>query len=340
MARPKNFRYALNQKIRRIAKTVMRWVTNESKEKRLDFQCEEIERILLVRTTSRMGDSILATGAIPAFRKSFPDARIDFVGSRISSALLRNLPIDNHFTITRRFPQASWSYLVLLAQLRSIRYDFAIDLSCSQSAMGSFIVGFSGARFRVGLRGEENLPFLVLSHGEKEDGRKKINDLIAADRAPVVGVFVGGRKSWGKRWPIDNFCELIRTLQRRGINVVTFVGPEETRLVGFLKKALGTQPLVYESSSRNFAAMVSHCDLFVTCDSGPMHLASALGTRTVAIFRNNNFDHWAPPQTLARVVYQPDGCSTAAVLSVCLAELTGSHPSESSRSADAPVLTV
>jgi len=373
MARPKNFRYALNQKIRRIAKTVMRWVTNESKEKRLDFQCEEIERILLVRATSRMGDSILATGAIPAFRKSFPDARIDFVGSRISSALLRNLPIDNHFTITRRFPHASWSYLVLLAQLRSIRYDFAIDLSCSQSAMGSFIVGFSGARFRVGLRGEwdrwfnvridrppernkysvlpallqavglpaeENLPFLVLSHGEKEDGRKKINDLIAADRAPVVGVFVGGRKSWGKRWPIDNFCELIRTLQRRGINVVTFVGPEETRLVGFLKKALGTQSLVYESSSRNFAAMVSHCDLFVTCDSGPMHLASALGTRTVAIFRNNNFDHWAPPQTLARVVYQPDGCSTAAVLSVCLAELTGSHPSESSRSADAPVLTV
>ena len=50
---------------------------------------------------------------------------------------------------------------------------------------------------------------------------------------------------------------------------------------------------VFESSPIDFAAMVSNCDLFVTCDSGPMHLACALNTRTVAIFQNPNFDHWA-----------------------------------------------
>ena len=55
---------------------------------------------------------------------------------------------------------------------------------------------------------------------------------------------------------------------------------------------------VLESSLSDFAAMVSNCDLFVTCDSGPMHLACALGTRTVAIFQNPNFDHWAPPSLI------------------------------------------
>lgn len=355
MSRPKNLGYSLNQKIRRIARRVMRLLTTESKEKRLDFQSEELKKILLVRATSRMGDSILATAAIPVFRQNFPNARIDFVGSRISGTLFRNCSIDNHFTITRRFPESSWAYLALIRQLRAVRYDLAVDLSCSHSAMGSFIVGFSRARFRVGLRGEwdrwfnvripkppeknkyralpallravglpteETLPSLVLSAAEKEDGRKRIKDLIRSDGAPIVGVFIGGRKSWGKSWPIDNFCELIRALCRHGVNVVTFVGPEETKLIRVFKNALDAgMPLVYESSSRNFAAMVSNCDLFVTCDSGPMHLASALGTRTVAIFRNNNFDRWAPPQTLARVLYQPDDCSAAEVLSACLAEL-------------------
>jgi len=46
---------------------------------------------------------------------------------------------------------------------------------------------------------------------------------------------------------------------------------------------------VFESSPIDFAAMVSNCDLFVTCDSGRMHLACALNTRTVAIFSKSEF---------------------------------------------------
>ncbi len=355
MSRPKHFRYSLNQNIRRTAKWIMRSVTNRSNEQRLDLHKEKIEKILLVRATFRMGDSVLAAPAISVFRKQFPDARIDFVGAPISETLFRNLPIDHHFCITRRFPHSSWAYLVLVKKLRSLSYDLAVDLSCSQSAMGSFIVGFSGARFRVGLQGqwdrwfnvriprppernkyqvlpallrslgletEEIIPSLVFSPAEKEEGRKNIKDLIRWDRAPTVGVFVGGRKTWAKRWPTENFCQLITALHWQGVNVVTFFGPEEKSLIGFFRDALEPAiPLVFEPSLRNFAAMVSNCDLFVTCDSGPMHLACALGTRTIAIFQNPNFDHWGPPPTLGRIVYQPGGCSAEEVLDVCLAEL-------------------
>ncbi len=356
MTRPKAFRYALNEKIRRLATRMTGLITARSKEEQLDLYKERIEKILLVRATFRMGNSVLATPAISVFRKNFPNARIDFVGAPISRTLFQNLPIDHHFSITRRYPQSSWDYLVLIKQLRSVAYDLAVDVSCSSSAMGSFIVGFSRARFRAGLRGrqdqwfnvriprppeknkyrilpaflgavglqtQEVLSSLMLSPADKEEGRRKIETLVGQDRGPIIGVFVGGRKSWGKRWPIENFCQLITALSRHGVYVVTFFGPDEKKIIGFFRRELQSDiPLVFEPSPWNFAAMVSNCDLFITCDSGPMHLACAVGVRTVSIFLSPNFDHWAPPPNMGQIVYQPEGVSATEVLKISLAELS------------------
>jgi heptosyltransferase-3 len=357
MILPKIFRNSLTQELRRAVTRMMRWVTTESKEKPLDLHKEQLKKILLVRATFRMGHSILAIPAIWLFRKNFPQARIDFVGAPVSAKLFGNLPIDQYFSVTRRYPGSAWDYPLLLRQLRSVGYDIAVDLSCSQSAMGSFIVGFSRARFRVGLRGkwdrwynvrvsrpaernkyrmlpaflralgleiQEGLPLLRLPNPENERGRRRIKELAGwGGGRPTVGVFVGGRKTWGKRWPSKNFCELITALYWQRVNVVTFFGPEERNMIGFYSDALDSGiAKVFESSPVDFAAMVSNCDLFVTCDSGPMHLACALNTRTVAIFQNPNFDHWGPPSSLARIVHQPGGCSVDEVFKTCLEELS------------------
>jgi len=357
MSRPKIFRYFLNQKLRRAVNWLMRWATFGSKEEPFDLRKESPKRILIVRATFRMGDSILAIPAILLFRKHFPHARIDFVGAPISKKLFQNLPIDNHFIITRRYPGSGWDYPCLVRRLRSVGYDLAVDVSSSQSAMGSFLVGFSRARFRVGLKGKwdrwfnvriarppeknkyrivpaflknlglesyESLPSFALSSTEKEDGRRKMQALpCRGSGRDSVGVFVGGRKAWGKRWPVENFCELITALYWRGLNVVTFIGPEEKDSIGYFRDALEPEiPIVFEPSPRDFAAMASNCDLFVTCDSGPMHMACGLGIRTVAIFQNLNFDRWGPPSSVARIVYEPGGCSAEEVFRICLEELS------------------
>lgn len=158
---PKPFSYSLSDKIRTLVMRMMALVTRQSKEEPLDFGKERIERILLVRPTFRLGDSILATPAIFLFRRNFPHARIDFVGAPIAKVLYRNLPVDHLFAITKRFPDASWAYPALVKRIRAVGYDLAVDVSATKSAIASFIVGFSGARFRAGCRGRRDRWFNV-----------------------------------------------------------------------------------------------------------------------------------------------------------------------------------
>jgi heptosyltransferase-3 len=348
--------YRLNKKISGVASGIIGLATSRSPDVEVDLGREPIQKILLVRGNFRMGDSVLASPAILLFRKNFPHARIDFVGSPISRTLFENLPIDRHYEITRRFPDASWSYFSLLKQIRSERYDLAVDVSGSQSSMGAFIVGFSGARLRAGLRGkrdrwlnirvakpaerkkyrtlpafvaalglqsEETHPSIALTPEERAEGKRRMENALAQGAGPIVAVFVGGRVSRRKRLPAEFFIELAAALRRSVAKVAVFLGPEEKSLLDFFKRRLGQDvPVLFEPSVRTFAAMVAGCDLFVTADSGPMHLACAVKTRTVAIFQKADHEHWGPPESLARVVYRRGGATVEEILKVCRQELS------------------
>jgi protein-S-isoprenylcysteine O-methyltransferase Ste14 len=159
---------------------------------------------------------------------------------------------------------------------------------------------------------------------ELAEARQKIAALPGTIPASkTVGVFVGGRKAWDKRWPIENFCQVMTALRSQGLNVLMFVGPEEKDWVGYFRDALGSDiPVIFEPSVRAFAALVANCDLFVTCDSGPMHMACALGVPTVAIFQYPNFNRWGPPSNIARVIYKTRGPSAMEVFRACLDQLS------------------
>lgn len=349
------FRYRLDRRVRALVMWIMNRITPISSEQRVDFRRQDIKKILLVRGLFRMGDSILATPAILLFRENFPTARIDFVGSVLSKTLFRNLPLDHHYEVYRSFPKVIWSYVALLKRIRCGSYDLAVDVSGSNSAMGAFIVGFSAARFRVGLKGkwdrwfnirlcrpatinkyrnqpellaamglatQPTYPTLVLSSREIEDGLKRMLTLIHQDHAPIVGVFVGGRKTRGKRWAKEKFAQLVSQLRDCGMAPIIFVGPEERNLRVYFQKELRHRvPVVLEPNVRTFASLVANCDLFVACDSGPVHLACALRVRTVAIFLHNDFDRWGPPSDLSRILYRKTGPSVDDVLESCLDEM-------------------
>src|ERR1044071_2894075 len=103
------FRYRLNKKFRDVASWLTGLVTMRSPDEPFTYDREKIRKILLVRATFRMGDSILATPAILLFRNNFPNAKIDFVGPDISKQLFANLPIDQHYEIHQRLPRSAWA---------------------------------------------------------------------------------------------------------------------------------------------------------------------------------------------------------------------------------------
>jgi heptosyltransferase-3 len=172
----------------------------------------------------------------------------------------------------------------------------------------------------LGLRSEPTFPAIVLSDAEKAEGRRRLVQA-GVMSGPIVGIFTGGRVSRLKRWPPENFIDLASALKTGCGNVALFVGPEEQALMPFFAQRLGSGiPVLFEPSVRGFAAMVAACALFVTGDSGPMHLACALRTRTVAIFQKADQRHWGPPPELARIVYRPGGATVEEVIEASLEE--------------------
>ena len=338
----------------------------------LDTGSGSVKKILLVRANFRMGNAILALPAIAAFRKNFPDATIDFVGSPISNLLFQGQSLNHHFVAPRRFPRVVWGYPQMMRQLRANRYDLAVEVSCSQSGIGSFIVGLSGARIRAGIAGRwdrlfnlrvdklatpnkyrklseflaalglqqiDSVGSLAFTAAEKTAGLEKLESLTRKITGNTVGVFVGGRKLRGKRWPLENFIEVIEGLRHDGATVVVFLGPEEKDIADSLRGFLDPSvPIVFEPSARKFAAIVAHLDLLICCDSGPMHLACATGIRVLAIFQARDVSRWSPPPSAARVVSGADGVSPAMVLAAARDELSLDKANADSTNSPAPAV--
>lgn len=138
------FRYRFDRVIRAAMMFILRRISPRSAPRLADLRREKIEKIVLVRGIFRLGDAILATPAILLLRQNFPTAQIDFVGSSAAKALFTNLPINRFYGVFHNYLKASWSYLVLLREMRAQKYDLAVDVSGSSTAMG----GFPGWCFR------------------------------------------------------------------------------------------------------------------------------------------------------------------------------------------------
>lgn len=110
----------------------------------------------------------------------------------------------------------------------------------------------------------------------------------------VVGLAPGSRAS-SRRWPAERYRELGARLAARGLGVAVFGAADERRLTAFVAGgAEGATDLGGATDLPALAAALAACDLVVTNDSGPMHLAAAVGTRTVSLQGPANPTETAP----------------------------------------------
>ena len=106
---------------------------------------------------------------------------------------------------------------------------------------------------------------------------------------PLFGLNTGGAYGAAKRWPDEHFATLARYLiDRLGGQVLVVCGPQEREAARQIQR-LAQRPLLYTLADQPLSigltkAALGRCDLVVTTDSGPRHLAAAQGVATVTIF--------------------------------------------------------
>jgi heptosyltransferase-2 len=276
---------------------------------------------LLLRGLNWIGDAAMSLPTIWNVRESLPDARLAVLAPGWSSGLYEMCPAVNE--VIKAPPTKSFTEIKTAELLARSRFDAALILPNSfRSALGPFLAriphrwGYAtDGRFplltaAVPLPQRAKQEHTVLYYrelieaagidwrGERFDmdvSQDSINgaEKILLERGieenrPRIGFSPGA--AWGpsKRWPADRFSKTISLLaQRRGIAALVFGSAEEQELAEGIVSHVGEAAVNLAGAFpelRYMAAALSTCSLLITNDSGPMHIAAALGIPVVALF--------------------------------------------------------
>ena len=153
---------------------------------------------------------------------------------------------------------------------------------------------------------------LVVSDAEKKWAEKRLESLGLQGRRFLVGLNPGASFGPAKRWLLERFADLAdRLVGGLQADVLIFGSREEKPLAEEVTKEMKQKSTVLagETTLRQLMALLSRCSLVVTNDSGPMHLAAALGLPLVAIFGSTDERATGPLGPHTRVVKRPVSCS-------------------------------
>jgi len=289
----------------------------------LNPEFDRVNRIL-VRGVNWVGDTILTYPSVQGLRDLFPRARLSVLVPDHLVDLWKTFPhVDEIIPFKKKGEAGSaWEDLRLSRSLRKGRFDLALILPRSfRSAFQTFLAGIP---IRIGYQDEGRSLFLthkikrekeilqihrvhyyrrlteVLGKLEaipsprlfpREEDRnwaqRRLEELNLPDGALLIGINPGAAYGLAKCWPPGRFGELGKRLAEKWKAAVLIFGREEERdIAGGITKSSGGKGFDFTGKTRllQLAALLERCRLLVTNDTGPMHVAAAVGTPVVAIF--------------------------------------------------------
>jgi heptosyltransferase II len=287
---------------------------------------------ILIRATNWVGDAVMSLPALRAIRERFPKAHIAVLAKPWVADLYRRESFADEVIL---YDRSRWQ---IARVLRKRKFDCAILLqNAFEAALIAWLAGIPERigynRDRRGLlltksvatpkRGEiprhERFYYLELlrragiieSMPESDAIRLEAGGL--RDVRRMVGISPGAANGTAKQWLPERFAEAARRIAvERDAQIVLF-GSASERAVCERIAGLLTQHKVInhagKTSLAEFIDLASQCEIFLTNDSGAMHIASALGVPTVAIFGATDDIGTGPTGPLARVVREPVECS-------------------------------
>jgi heptosyltransferase II len=302
---------------------------------------------ILVRATNWVGDAVMSLPALRALRQRFPRAEISILAKPWVADLYGREPFCNRLIpYDARSAGAKWK---AARDLRQYGFACAILLQnafeAAAAAWAARIperIGYArdGRSFlltraipvphRGEIPGHERFYYLELLRRAGIIDAMPANDLIRLDGAAaareagldrfhqlkmterVIGVSPGAAYGSAKRWLPERFAEAADQVARQLDAWVAIFGSKDERELCAQVEAMLHAParnFAGETTLAEFIEMAAACRVYLTNDSGAMHIASALGVPTVAIFGATDDVATGPTGPLARVVREPVECS-------------------------------
>lgn len=304
------------------------------------------KKILIIRT-DRLGDVILSTPVIKNLRNFYPDSHIAFMVRPYTKAIVENNPYLNEVIVYDKNDKhkSIISSIKFCLELRKKKFDVAYILNPTNRA--NLIAFFAGIPKRIGL----NRKFgRLLNHpipDKKHEGKKHELDytlgILEAAGIPVTEknmyfpiekiseekienlllqhqikdndfvVLHPSASCPSKRWPQENFIALAKLINEKTKLKITVISAEnEKKFSKELTKEKGIIDFRGILSVSDTGSLLKRTKLFVSNDSGPVHIAASLNTPVISIFGRNDPGlspkRWRPLGEKSFYIHKPNSC--------------------------------
>ncbi|MCY4404082.1 MAG: glycosyltransferase family 9 protein [Candidatus Poribacteria bacterium] len=302
---------------------------------------DKIKRILIIRLAP-LGETVLTTPVIRALRQNYQDAYIAYMVAPVREDLVSANPHLNEVLVYQS------SIPKLIYQLVRRKFQMAVVLQPTfRLVLHTFLARIP---FRVGFEtntGGRRLLHVSVPNNTSQHETQRYLDVVRAldievkndepevfvsdksrewcnnflgnhnlnDGKPIIGLNPGAATSY-RRWSTDNFTVLGDMLcTTYNAHVVITTGPNEKTLAQQVAKQMKHTPIVVDDvSPMQLAALLQRCHLYISNDTGPMHLSTAVETPTIALFGGSNPTQWGPPWEKHTVIAR-QGCELMPTLS-------------------------
>ena len=286
------------------------------------FALDKIERILIIRLAP-LGETVLTTPVIRALRQHFRDAYIAYMVAPTREDLVAANPhLNEVLTYQASVPK-------LIYQIARRRFQMVLVLQPTFRLV--LHTCLARIPFRVGFEtnagGQKLLSLAVPNHTAQHETQRYL-DVVRAlgiqvtdsepevfvdsvgtawvdnflqsqklnDSRPIIGLNPGAATAY-RRWEASNFAVLgDRLHETYRAHIVITTGPREADLAAQVAKQMSHPPIIVNQATvMELTALLQRCHLYISNDTGPMHLSTAVKTPTVAVFGASNLIQWAPP---------------------------------------------
>jgi len=275
---------------------------------------------ILIIMPNWLGDAVMATPAIELLSKHYPNAKFTFVGSYVSIEAVKYHPKCEKAVVDET--KKSKSRLLATYKLARELGKFDLAITFRNQIYSTLLLKFTGSVICISRKSWHSI--LLLSHTpkisktgqhlarqyaqlaminvdgwDKQTPSQKLH--IAAEKfdKPTLGINGGAAYGSAKQWYPERFAEVAANYSDK-YNIIILGAPNEIDIANEIESSLKSSGvrnyinLAGKTNIKELCAYIGGCSLMLTNDSGPMHIAAAYQTPTIAIIGPTEYKQTYP----------------------------------------------